>query len=119
MKNIPNASDYLEKAKQGDISAQKQLGMLLVRSNDTLNDGISWLKKAANSDSDAMYLLGRIYLRKHNDAKQAFYWYEKAAQNDHTDNHSCGVLGSVLGHTLKLQAHIDDSAQLFVGFVDF
>ena len=85
MKNIPNESDCLKKAKQGDISAQKQLGMLLVRSNDTLDDGISWLKQAASSDADAMYLLGRIYLRKHNDVKQAFYWYEKAAQNNHTD----------------------------------
>ncbi len=85
MKNIPSETDYLEKAKQGDISAQKQLGILLVRSNDTLNDGISWLTKAAKSDADAMYLLGRTYLKKCNNVKQAFYWYEKAAQNDHTD----------------------------------
>ena len=85
MKNIPNESDYLDKAKQGDISAQKQLGMLLVRSNDTLDDGITWLKQAANSDADAMYLLGRIYLKKRNDVKQAFYWYEKAAQNNQKD----------------------------------
>lgn len=83
MRNIPNVNDYLEKANQGDVSSQKQLGMILVRSDDTLNEGISWLKKAANSDADAMYLLGRIYLRKFEDAKQAFYWYEKAAQNNH------------------------------------
>jgi len=85
MRNLPNENDYLARAQQGDISAQKQLGMLLIRSNDRLSDGIFWLTKAASIDADAMYLLGRIYLKKQNDAKQAFYWYEKAAQNNHID----------------------------------
>lgn len=85
MSNLLQANDYLDKAKRGDISAQKQLGLLLVRSDDTVNEGIKWLKKAAAIDPDAMYLLGRIYLVKQNDAKQAFSWYDKAAQNNHVD----------------------------------
>ena len=85
MKNTPSINDYLEKAKRGDLSAQKQLGILLIRSNNTLHDGIAWLKKAATIDPHAMYLLGKVYLKKQNDAKQAFYLYEKAAQNNHVD----------------------------------
>lgn len=85
MNKIPEISDYLEKAKRGDVSAQKQLGMLLIRSNETLNTGVEWLKKAAESDNNAMYALGKIYLKKYNDVKNAFYWYEKAAENDHVD----------------------------------
>lgn len=85
MRNIPKASDYIEKARLGDRSAQKQLGILLIQSRDTLDEGRSWLKKAADSDADAMYLLGKVYLKKYNDVNQAFYWYEKAAQCNHID----------------------------------
>lgn len=82
---MPNVNDYLDKARRGDVSAQKQLAMHLIRSQNTVNDGVEWLKKAAETDADAMYLLGKLYLKKLNDAKQAFTWYEKAAQRDHVD----------------------------------
>ena len=82
---MPNVNDYLDKARRGDVSAQKQLAMHLIRSQNTVNDGVEWLKKAAETDADAMYLLGKLYLKKFNDAKQAFTWYEKAAQRDHVD----------------------------------
>ena len=85
MRNIPKTSDYIEKARLGDRSAQKQLGILLIQSRDTLDEGTNWLKKAADSDADAMYLLGKVYLKKYNDVNQAFYWYEKAAQCNHVD----------------------------------
>ncbi len=85
MNEISNINDLRAKATQGDIFAQKQLGMLLIRSDETLREGFSWLEKAATADTDAMYMLGKAYLKRLNDAKQAFAWYERAAQNNHID----------------------------------
>ncbi len=82
----PHVNDYLSAAKRGSLVAQKQLGMLLVRSDNSIKDGIRWLEKATKQgDADAMYLLGRVCLTKLNDPKKAFRWYEKAAKNNHVD----------------------------------
>lgn len=70
-------------AKQGDILAQKQLGLLLAKDDATLNEGVTWLEKAAETDAEAMYLLGGLYLKKLQDKEKAFFWYESAAQNEH------------------------------------
>lgn len=78
-----NIDEYNLLAKQGDIFAQKQLGLLLSKDNTTLNEGIAWLEKAAETDAEAMYLLGSIYLKKLQDKKAAFFWYESAAQKEH------------------------------------
>lgn len=76
-------NEYALLASQGDIFAQKQLGLLLSKYNTTLNEGIAWLEKAAETDAEAMYLLGRLYLKKLQDKKKAFFWYENAAQEEH------------------------------------
>ena len=75
--------EYALLANQGDILAQKQLGLLLSKDDTTLNEGVAWLKKAAETDAEAMYLLGRLYLKKLKDKKKAFFWYESAAQKEH------------------------------------
>lgn len=75
--------EYTLLAGQGDISAQKKLGLLLLQDNTTLNEGVAWLEKAAETDAEAMCLLGRLYLKKRQDKKKAFFWYEKAAQKGH------------------------------------
>lgn len=77
--------DIIEKANKGDVFAQKQLGLLYARSEDTLKEGIAWLEKAALTDADAMYLLGKIYVTKLNDKEKGFIWIEKAALNNHVD----------------------------------
>lgn len=77
--------DIIEKANKGDVFAQKQLGLLYARSEDTLKEGVEWLEKAALTDVDAMYLLGKLYVTKANNAEQGFYWLEKAAINNHVD----------------------------------
>ena len=48
----------------GDITAQKQLAMILLRSDSTLESGISWLKVASERDADAMYILAKLCLNK-------------------------------------------------------
>ena len=69
----------------GDITAQKQLAMILLRSDSTLESGISWLKVASERDADAMYILAKLCLNKLSDPRQAVYWYEMAAQRGHCD----------------------------------
>lgn len=77
--------EYALLANQGDILAQKQLGLLLSKDNTTLNEGVAWLEKAAETDAEAMYLLGRLYLKKLQNKKKAFFWYQSAAQNEHVN----------------------------------
>lgn len=104
MNNQNNVGKYLVLAQQGDVLAQKQLGLLLSKNDATLYDGIVWLKKAAETDAEAMYLLGKIYLKKLENPEKAFFWYEQAAQNEHVDSMNdvaalylfgCGVERSV------------------------
>ena len=45
MNEISNINDLRAKATQGDIFAQKQLSMLLIRSDETLREGVSWLER--------------------------------------------------------------------------
>ena len=73
------------RACSGDITAQKQLAMILLRSDNTLESGIGWLKIASERDADAMYILAKLCLNKLDDPRQAVYWYEMAAQRGHCD----------------------------------
>lgn len=83
LKNKVN--EYTLLANQGDLLAQKQLGLLLSKDNKTLTEGITWLEKSAETDAEAMYLLGRLYLKKLQNKKKAFFWYESAAQKEHVN----------------------------------
>lgn len=73
------------RAQGGDTLAQKQLAMILLRSDDTLESGIAWLRIAAQNDADAMYILAKLHLNRLNDPRQAVYWYDMAAQRGHID----------------------------------
>lgn len=85
MKLKNEVDKYTLLANQGDILAQKQLGLLLSKDTTTLTEGVTWLEKAAETDAEAMYLLGRLYLKKLQDKKKAFFWYESVAQKEHVN----------------------------------
>lgn len=81
--NKKKIEEYTKLAKSGDTLAQKQLGLILSKTGETLYDAIQWLQKAASTDPEAMYLLGRIFLKKLDNTEKAFFWYETAAKNGH------------------------------------
>ena len=80
-------SDYIQKAKNGDASAQNQIGVCYFNGLDVSKDytqAVYWFKKSANQGNmTAQWNLGWCYekgLGVTKDYTQAVYWYKKSAE---------------------------------------
>ncbi len=84
--NLIKFQRYLNKAEQGDVSAQVEVFTCYFTGTGVRKDekqALYWLKNAANSNSiDAQTLLGILYKDGNSierDLEQAIYWLQKAA----------------------------------------
>ncbi len=77
-------SKYLDLASQGDIKAQRQLGLYYLQANRNLEGAIKWLTSAAEKkDVKAQRYLGICYEQGTGvaiDHKKAAKWYERSAK---------------------------------------
>ncbi len=84
--------EYTLKAKQGDVDAQYNLGIMYYHGEGiekNLEEALFWFLKAAEQDDpDAQYNLGFMYGKGEGVEKsheQSMQWFVKAAQQGHTE----------------------------------
>lgn len=87
-KKDKSLADLRNRAVQGDVDAQYQLGVLLQKGIDgqaKTYEAINWLLKAANAGhGESQYALALIYQANQsnaNDVKKSISWIQKAASN--------------------------------------
>lgn len=89
-------TELSEKAKKGDVVAQKDLGLFEIQSGNYA-EALSWLKKSAEKgNADAQLNLAVMYRDGEGcsvDYSQAMFWFKKAAENIYPRVDAYGEIG--------------------------